>query len=444
MSGSLSFRAILSPSASSTNDSATTPPTTTSVINNNNNNTSDNINNSINTNSSISGSHESINSIESSCCNNNDISFKSYDNDNDTDNDNDNNTDIFDSDDNENIDDDNISDISNCTNKEIENLTQSSRNEDINDSQDTISDDYDLSDNTNSDNCDTNPIQGLHRPIPVRRPYPIPQVRVIPPCPVTTRTKDWDALVRRLAIGWLYSAKLHNHHDQPLDSQDSQDSRDPHHHQEPAQHQPSHHQQQLSRSGAAESKLSPDHAVILLCQPSVTVYASIARQLRKRDSKWLCSFLQNHGLEILFETFEAATLRYNSNHRSRSRSNNRKTNSNNNAKNDKEDPINYLSPLSSSSLSSFSSSKYSHKSKWIAGLKGSHSSHCSPREKGHHSVAEASEDNNSDSDSFFGVLLQVCCVECISIVMDSQHSLDYIIENEEFIHRFATGQYKLK
>ena len=45
-----------------------------------------------------------------------------------------------------------------------------------------------------------------------------------------------------------------------------------------------------------------------------------------------------------------------------------------------------------------------------------------------------------DSFSFYSVLVQAYCVECLRQVMDNQTSLEYIIENEEFIDRFATGQ----
>jgi len=38
------------------------------------------------------------------------------------------------------------------------------------------------------------------------------------------------------------------------------------------------------------------------------------------------------------------------------------------------------------------------------------------------------------------VILQVSCVECVRTVMDSPLSLDYIIENKEFIRKLASGK----
>ncbi|KAK0047847.1 serine-rich adhesin for platelets [Biomphalaria pfeifferi] len=117
--------------------------------------------------------------------------------------------------------------------------------------------------------------------------------------------------------------------------------------------------------------LRPHHAVTLLQQqrhqPTVTLYTSLARELKKGDRRWLLEFLSGHGLEILFETLEAA--------------NNLKTIS--------------------------------------AGTEAAR--------------------NNTRNVSFLSVLLQACCAECISLVMDSEPSLDYIIENEEFIRRFAVA-----
>ena len=45
-----------------------------------------------------------------------------------------------------------------------------------------------------------------------------------------------------------------------------------------------------------------------------------------------------------------------------------------------------------------------------------------------------------DAHSFYSVLLQAYCVECLREVMDNQTSLEYIIENDMFIERFATGK----
>lgn len=46
----------------------------------------------------------------------------------------------------------------------------------------------------------------------------------------------------------------------------------------------------------------------------------------------------------------------------------------------------------------------------------------------------------AQSDNFLDVILQVSCVECVRTVMDSPLSLDYIIENKEFIRKLATGK----
>ena len=45
-----------------------------------------------------------------------------------------------------------------------------------------------------------------------------------------------------------------------------------------------------------------------------------------------------------------------------------------------------------------------------------------------------------DAQSFYCVLLQAYCVACLREVMDNQTSLEYIIENDMFIERFATGK----
>jgi len=46
----------------------------------------------------------------------------------------------------------------------------------------------------------------------------------------------------------------------------------------------------------------------------------------------------------------------------------------------------------------------------------------------------------SKADNFLDVILQVSCVECVRTVMDSPLSLDYIIENKEFIRKLASGK----
>ncbi|XP_076468527.1 uncharacterized protein LOC143299218 [Babylonia areolata] len=54
----------------------------------------------------------------------------------------------------------------------------------------------------------------------------------------------------------------------------------------------------------------------------------------------------------------------------------------------------------------------------------------------HNLEAKFTEEENV---SFYSVLLQAYCVECMRQVMDNKTSLEYIIENEEFIDRFATA-----
>lgn len=49
----------------------------------------------------------------------------------------------------------------------------------------------------------------------------------------------------------------------------------------------------------------------------------------------------------------------------------------------------------------------------------------------------------SQSDNFLNVILQESCVECVRTVMDSSLSLDYIIENKEFITKLASGKVDL-
>lgn len=42
--------------------------------------------------------------------------------------------------------------------------------------------------------------------------------------------------------------------------------------------------------------------------------------------------------------------------------------------------------------------------------------------------------------SFFATVLQIGCVECIRTIMDSEVSLECIIENEDFIPKFSQGK----
>ena len=197
----------------------------------------------------------------------------------------------------------------------------------------------------------------------------------------------WEQLVKRFAIGWLHAAKVH------------QDS---------------------------EATLGAAHAAVLLQQPRVNVYAAIARQLRRRDSSWLRIFLDNHGLEILFETLEATRRSYS--------------------------PVILPSPDDSQDSISeeFSPHVETNSDSEVSSTEGENSEVSAafapvlPKititPVGTPRSSELQRSESSSGNSFFGVLLQVGCVECISLVMDSQQSLDYIIENDEFIKRFATGK----
>lgn len=42
--------------------------------------------------------------------------------------------------------------------------------------------------------------------------------------------------------------------------------------------------------------------------------------------------------------------------------------------------------------------------------------------------------------SFLDSILQVGCVECIKIIMDTSIGLDYVVENSDFIPKFASGK----
>ncbi|RUS82627.1 hypothetical protein EGW08_009620 [Elysia chlorotica] len=222
-----------------------------------------------------------------------------------------------------------------------------------------------------------------------------------PPAPPATAGKPvgrgdeakWEQLVKRLAIGWLHAAKVH---------------------QEP------------------EAALGPAHAVVLLQQPRVNVYAAIARQLRKRDSSWLRIFLENHGLEILFETLEATRKSYSP----------VTLDSVDNTQELISVPADFSQQIESDCDSDISSTEGENSevsaafSSVLPKITVTPAANTVPA-----SSSSQTRTQTSTSNSFFGVLLQVGCVECISLVMDSQQSLDYIIENDEFIKRFATGEW---
>lgn len=43
--------------------------------------------------------------------------------------------------------------------------------------------------------------------------------------------------------------------------------------------------------------------------------------------------------------------------------------------------------------------------------------------------------------SFLDSVLQIGCVECIRIIMDTSIGLDYVVENKDFIPKFASGRF---
>ena len=205
----------------------------------------------------------------------------------------------------------------------------------------------------------------------------------------------WEQLVKRLAIGWLHAAKVH--HD-------------------------------------SEAALGAAHAVVLLQQPRVNVYAAIARQLRRRDPAWLRIFLDNHGLEILFETLEATRKNY--------------TPVILDSLDDSQDSISeeFSTQVETDSASDISSTEGENSevsaafSSVLPQITVTPAADTAAAASSSSSSSSQARTGTSTGNSFFGVLLQVGCVECISLVMDSQQSLDYIIENDEFIKRFATGE----
>ncbi|GFN97974.1 hypothetical protein PoB_002448000 [Plakobranchus ocellatus] len=228
----------------------------------------------------------------------------------------------------------------------------------------------------------------------------------------------WEQLVKRLAIGWLHTAKVR--HD-------------------------------------SEAGLGAAHAVVLLQQPRVALYAAIARQLKRRDAAWLQTFLEHHGLEILFVTLEAI------------RSNSCETLIHNPPESEvqvtttiSEQGSEYFSPQGETSSDRSADSKGDNVSKTLtslcptititpaaaaaaaaAGTALTFSSTLPSSPSLSSTTTETRTGSNSGNSSLFRVLLQVGCVECISLVMDSQQSLEYIIENDEFIKRFATGCLKI-
>ena len=246
-------------------------------------------------------------------------------------------------------------------------------------------------------------------------------------------SQHWSRLVKRIAIGWLRKTKRHlsTGRSEVVSSEVVSSP--------------------VERSERSEfSRLAPDSAAVLLRQPTVSLYGALARQVRgSQDAGWLRQFLLHHGLEILFDTLEATSNQYyyqNFTSGRTVRKPDRKTSIFQYSLDVKDsggggDSTSLTEGVGTHNLLTLNpnnviNNNSSRRSSFCENNSERKESFCLKPD----SSGSKPDSSSLKSDSLFGVLLQLGCVECISLVMDSKESLDYIIETEEFIQRFSTGE----